>query len=96
VSKTAPFVELADAWKRDPAFRSEYERIGPAMELAFALSEARRDANLTQAEVARRMGTSQAAIARLESGLVSPSWSSIERFAHAVGRRPVITLLAAE
>jgi HTH-type transcriptional regulator/antitoxin HipB len=96
VSKTAPFAELADAWKRDPAFRSDYERIGPAMELAFALAEARRDADLTQAEVARRMGTSQAAVARLESGLVSPSWSSIGRFARAVGRRPVLALLAAE
>jgi HTH-type transcriptional regulator/antitoxin HipB len=66
------------------------------MELAFALAEARRDAKLTQTEVARLMGTSQAAVARLESGLVKPSWSSIERFARAVGRRPVVRLEAAE
>jgi ribosome-binding protein aMBF1 (putative translation factor) len=96
VSKTVAFRELADAWKRDPAFRTEYERIGPAMDLAFALAEARRGAGLMQAEVARRMKTSQAAVARLESGLVMPSWNSIERFARAVGRRPVVTLLAAE
>ncbi|MGO9741932.1 MAG: helix-turn-helix domain-containing protein [Roseiarcus sp.] len=96
MSKTVAFGELADAWKRDPAFRSQYERIGPAMELAFALAAARRDAGLTQAEVARRMGTSQAAVARLESGLIMPSWNSIERFARAVGRRPVVTLQAAE
>jgi len=96
MSGTIPFGELADAWKRDPAFRSEYERQGPAMELAFALAEARRDAAMTQAEVARRMGTSQATVARLESGRVMPSWNSIERFARAVGRRPVVTLQAAE
>jgi HTH-type transcriptional regulator/antitoxin HipB len=66
------------------------------MKLAFALAEARRDAKLTQADVAQRMGTSQAADARLESGLIRPSWNSIARFAHAVGRRPVVRLLAAE
>ena len=96
MSKTFAFGELSDTWKRDPAFRSEYERIGPAMGHAFALAEARRNAELTQAEVGRRMGTSQAAVARLESGQVMPSWSSIERFARAVGRRPVVTLQAAE
>jgi len=96
VSATVPFSQLTDEWLRDPAFRSEYERIGPTMELAFALAEARRDAKLTQAEVARLMGTSQAAVARLEGGVVCPSWSSIKRYARAVGRRPVVKLLAVE
>ena len=96
MSGTVAFGEMADAWKRDPAFRAEYERQGPAMELAFALAGARHEAALTQAEVARRMGTSQATVARLESGRVMPSWNSIERFARAVGRRPVVTLQAAE
>jgi DNA-binding transcriptional regulator YiaG len=49
---------------KDAKFRSEYERIGPDMELAFTLAEARRKAKLTQAELAARMGTSQAAVAR--------------------------------
>src|ERR1700733_13074833 len=43
VAKTVPFRELAESWSRDAAFRTEYERIGPAMELAFALAEARRE-----------------------------------------------------
>ena len=70
VSGAVRFGEIADAWKQDAKFRAEYQRIGPAMELAFALSEARREAHLTQAEVSRRMGTSQAPIARLEGGSV--------------------------
>jgi DNA-binding XRE family transcriptional regulator len=91
VRKTIPFSEISDAWKRDPAFRVEYESIGP-MELAFALAEARRDAGLTQAEVSRLMGTSQAAVARLESGRAKPTWETVERFARAVGRRAVVKL----
>jgi DNA-binding XRE family transcriptional regulator len=92
VSKTIPFGEIAEAWKRDASFRAEYERIGPAMELAFALAEARRDAGLTQAEVSRLMRTSQATVARLESGRAKPTWETIERFARAVGRRAVVKL----
>ena len=62
------------------------------MELAFALAEARRDAGLTQADVSRLMGTSQAAVARLESGRAKPNWETVERYARAVGRRAVVKL----
>jgi DNA-binding XRE family transcriptional regulator len=92
LAKTVPFAELAASWKQDAAFRAEYERIGPAMELAFTLAEARRESGLTQAEVGRRMGTSQSAIARLEGGIASPTWETIERYARALGRRAVVTL----
>jgi DNA-binding XRE family transcriptional regulator len=95
MSKTVRFAEIADAWKEDEEFRAEYRRIGPAMELAFALSEARREAGLTQAEVSRRMGTSQAAVARLEGGSVKPTWETVERYARAIGRRAVVKLESA-
>jgi len=94
--KTVSWKEIRAEWMRAPALRAEYKRIGPAMEMAFALAEARHAAGLTQAEVAKRMGTSQAAVARMECGVVKPSWASIERYASAVGRRPVVQLVAAE
>ena len=40
---------------------------------------------LTQAEVARRMGTTQSVVARLESGKVDPTLSTLERYASALG-----------
>jgi hypothetical protein len=43
VSGTVRFGEIADAWETDAKFRGEHQRIGPAMELAFALDEARRE-----------------------------------------------------
>ena len=94
--KTTPWSEIRAEWMKDPAFVAEYERIGPAMDMAFALAEARHAAGMTQAQVAARMGTSQAAVARMERGVIKPSWGSIERYASAVGRRPVVQLLAAE
>jgi len=54
--------------------------------LAQSLVEARRASALTQEQVARRMGTTQTAVARAESGAVLPSWTWLERYAAAVGR----------
>jgi len=49
-----------------------------------ALEAARNRAGLTQAEVALRMGTSQAAVSRAEAGRL-PSWRWLQRYALAVG-----------
>ena len=92
---TISFETLRRRWMRDPKFRAEYERIGPDMELAFTLAESRRKAGLTQAQFASRMGTSQAAVARIECGRGAPKWSTIERYARAVRARPVLRLLEA-
>jgi transcriptional regulator with XRE-family HTH domain len=92
---TIPFETLRRKWMKDPKFRAEYERIGPEMDLAMTLAEARRKAGLTQAELAARMKTSQAAAARIESGRGVPKWETIERYARALGARPVVRLLDA-
>jgi ribosome-binding protein aMBF1 (putative translation factor) len=92
---TIPFETLRRKWMKDPEFRAEYERIGPEMDLAMTLAEARRKAGLTQAELAARMKTSQAAVARIESGRGAPKWSTVERYARALGARPVVRLLEA-
>ena len=44
-----------------------------------------------QAELARRMGTTQSAIARMESGRFKPSHSTLEKYAQATGTRLRVT-----
>jgi transcriptional regulator with XRE-family HTH domain len=46
---------------------------------------ARQKLGLSQTEVAARMGTSQSAVARLESGIADVRASTLERYAAAVG-----------
>jgi len=55
--------------------------------LASALSAKRIELGLSQTEVAARMGTSQSAVARLESGEADLRLSTLERYAAALGQR---------
>ena len=69
----------------DEEFRQEYENLDEEFSVAAQLIEARLKANLTQDEVARRMGTTQSVVARLESGSPLPSLRSLKRYASAIG-----------
>jgi ribosome-binding protein aMBF1 (putative translation factor) len=53
--------------------------------LVRELAEQRQAAGLSQTEVAARMGTSQSAVARLESGTADVRASTLERYAAALG-----------
>jgi predicted transcriptional regulator len=50
------------------------------------LARVRRESELSQTEIAARMGTSQSAVARLESGELDARLSTLERYAAALGR----------
>ena len=74
--------DLHKDWMKDPKYRREYEALEEEFSLVAALIEARTRAGLTQEQVAHRMKTTQAVIARLESGDRSPPrapWSVLRR-----------------
>ena len=84
--------DAAREWMKNPEFRAAYDALEDEFALASALIRARRDAEMTQEQVAKAMGTTQAVIARLESGRVMPSTRTLERFAKATGMRLRISI----
>ncbi|MGF7213420.1 DNA-binding XRE family transcriptional regulator [Skermanella aerolata] len=85
--KYIPVESLVDQWRKDPEFVKAYDALEEEFSLASALIEARARANLTQEEVAQRMGTTQTAVARLEGARSMPSTRTLERYAKATGHR---------
>ena len=79
--------ELKECFMKDPAFRKEFARADEEYALVEAMVRARTAANLTQSELAARIGTTQSAIARLEGGRLSPSVRTLRRYAEATGMR---------
>ena len=74
---------LHKRWAKEPEYRDAYDRLTGEFRLAGQLIEARIRSGLSQQELAEMMGTSQSAIARLESGNVTPSMRTLKRFAEA-------------
>jgi DNA-binding XRE family transcriptional regulator len=70
--KMAPVEESVAAWRRNPDYETAYNALEDEFSLATAMIEARAHAGLTQEQLAERMYTTQAVIARLESGRVKP------------------------
>jgi predicted transcriptional regulator len=79
---------------QNEAFRDEYEKADAEFRVIEALVLARKRAGLSQEQVAARAGTTQSAIARLEGGGVSPSISTLRRYAEATGARLEINLVS--
>ena len=77
----------------DEEFRREYEGLDEEFSIAAKLIEARMKANLTQGQVAERMGTTQSVVARLESGHPLPSLRTLKRYASAIGSSLEIRLV---
>ena len=67
--------------------RESLQRARGRVSLAAEMIRARASAGLTQEQLAQRMNTTQAVIARLESGRVKPSTRTLERLAHATGMK---------
>lgn len=82
--KSFPFVELHREWMKNPKFRSEYEKLEPEFAIARAIIDARIKRNISQAQLAKKMGTGQAVVSRLEGANASPSLSLIKRLANAL------------
>lgn len=82
---------VAKERKESPEFRTAYDALKQARTVARALAELRDRAGLSQADLAARMRTSQAAVSRMESpSYEGHTWRAISRYANALGWQPTL------
>lgn len=88
--------ELARAMQR-PGFKAAWDVLEEEYAALNELLQARKQAGLTQEEVAARMGTTKSAVSRLEASIRSeshsPSFATLRKYAHACGKRLVIKMV---
>ena len=89
--------QMVERWKKDPAFVVAYTELETEFALLRELLLARQQARLTQAGVARKMGTKAPAVTRLETSLSgskhSPTIATLKKYAKAVGCKLEIRLV---
>ena len=83
--------DLHKKWMKRSGYRKAYAALAKEFALASMAIDARNRAGLTQEELARKMGTTQPVVARLESGRGHPSMRTLDRLAKATGSRLVIS-----
>ncbi len=86
-NKMIPVEEFFAEWRKYPDYVKAYNALEDEFSLAAEMIRARANAGLTQEQLAQRMNTTQAVIARLESGRVKPSTRTLERLAAATGMK---------
>ncbi len=78
-------------WKKkalsNPKFKAEYNKLQPEFALIRAVIEARMEKGVTQKELAKRIGTKQSVISRLERGRANPTVSFLKKLADALYTR---------
>lgn len=86
------FSDIKKKWLKDPVFRREYDSLEPEFALAEILIRQRIEKGFTQAQLAKKIGTKQSAISRLESGSYNPTLEVLKKVASALGSKIEISL----
>ncbi|OGE71001.1 hypothetical protein A2617_00430 [Candidatus Daviesbacteria bacterium RIFOXYD1_FULL_41_10] len=76
----------------DPTTKKEFDKLAPRYAVISQLINARIKNKMTQMDVAKKIGTKQSAIARLESGNINPSLEFLQRIAQVMGYKLTINL----
>ena len=92
ITKLATFDDLTKEWMKDPEFVAEWKKVEPEYQIARQMIGARIKKKMSQEELAKRVGTGQAVISRLEGMNASPSLSLLKRVASALETKITITI----
>lgn len=87
------FEEMKNDLLQDVDFKTEYEKLKPRYEAIAQIIKARKEQNITQAELAKRVGTQKSNISRLESGNYNPSLDFLIRVSEALGKSLSVQLM---
>ena len=86
------FSEVKALLMKDEEFRNEYEKLKPRYDIISQIIEERAKQEITQEELALRVGTQKSNISRLESGTYNPSLDFLIKVAHSLGKEMQIVL----
>ncbi len=91
--KSIMFSDLKKELLKDPEFKKGYDALEVEFSLIWQILRKRIEKDISQEEFAKRLGTNQSAISRLESGTYNPSLKFLKRVAKALGAELKITLV---
>ncbi len=86
IEKVVDFQEYLNEKLKNPTFKRCYEEHGKRLEVAYRILQLRKQKKLSQAELAKKIGTKQTDVARIESGQQNLTTDTLQRIASALNR----------
>lgn len=87
------FEELKERILKDEDVKREYDALEPEFQIIHAMLNARIKEDLTQQQLADRIGIDRADLSKLENGSANPSLRTLKRVAGGLGRKLSIEFL---
>ncbi len=86
IGKATDFQELLERDLKDPVFKRYYDEFGKQLEISYQLLQMRKRAKMSQGQLAKKIGTTQSNVARMEAGNQNFTVSMLTRIAGAFGK----------
>ena len=87
------YKDLKKQLLENPKVKAEYDALEPEFNIIQAMIDARKQQNLTQEELSRKTGITQADISRIENGTRNPSLEMVKRLARGLGMQLRLELI---
>jgi transcriptional regulator with XRE-family HTH domain len=94
-TENVPFGVVIEELKSDPEFKAAYDAKARLLKMGRLLRQARGNRNLTQKDVASKVGVAQSEVSRIESGegVNGPAFDTFVSYAHAMGMDVIVELV---
>jgi len=87
IQKAVDFQEYLLRQLRNPRFRKHYDEYGKQLEIAYQILQLRKQKKMSQMELAKRIGTRQSNIARMEAGQQNFTTDTLQKIASIFRRK---------
>jgi len=84
--KSIDFQSYLEEQLRDSKMRKLYDEYGKQLEIAYQILQLRKKTGMSQVELARKLGTTQSNVARIETGQQNFTTSTLQKIAEALNR----------
>jgi len=86
IQKAVDFQEYLAEKLKNPKFRKYYDEYGKQLEIAYQILQLRKQKRISQAELAKKIGTKQSDIARMEAGQQNFSIDTLQKIAQVFNK----------
>ncbi|PIS39889.1 MAG: transcriptional regulator [Candidatus Nealsonbacteria bacterium CG08_land_8_20_14_0_20_36_22] len=86
IQKAVDFQDYLSEKLKNPEFKKYYNEYGKQLEIAYQILQLRKQKRMSQKELAKKIGTKQSNIARIEAGEQNFTTDTLQKIANAFDR----------